>query len=175
MTREKLQLTLWKAMQGMVLPMLELRDMSGFEKEAELKAFFELYDNPRTNRCLMQKNSENAFFWDKIREEVTFGILVRSSYNLFEELGAVAADFCYGGASEAEREKAIDVLLRVLLQREYSYTVHCAFCMLLWNFDKIPDGNLVLLEKVFGKHKAGLEARGKMWRKQRLKAISLAA
>ena len=41
MTREKLQLTLWKAMQGMVLPMLELRDMSGFEKEAELKAFFE--------------------------------------------------------------------------------------------------------------------------------------
>ena len=82
MTREKLQLKLWKTMQGMVLPTLELRNMCGFEKETDLKSFFNLYDNPETNKLLMQKNSENAFFWDKIREEVTFGILVRSSYNL---------------------------------------------------------------------------------------------
>lgn len=166
---------LWKTMQGMVLPVLEIRDMSSFEKETELKAFFKLYDNPKMNVCLMEKNSENAFFWDKIREEVTFGILVRSSYNLFEELGAVAADFCYGSASEAEREKGIDTLLKVLLQREYSYTVHCAFCMLLWNFAKIPDENLPLLAEAFVKHRKGLEARGKMWRKQRLKVLASAA
>lgn len=173
MTREKLQLKLWKTMQGMVLPMLELRNMSGFEKETELKSFFNLYDNPETNKLLMQKNSENAFFWDKIREEVTFGILVRSSYNLFEELGAVAADFYYGVVSD--RTGMINALLKVLLQREYSYTVHCAFCLLLWNFDKIPDENLPLLAEVFIKHRKGLEARGKMWRKQRLKVLASAA
>ena len=175
MTREKLQLKLWKTMQGMVLPMLELRNLSGFEKGTELKAFFDLYDNPRTNVLLMKKNFENEIFWDKICEEVTFGILVRSSYNLFEELGAVAADFCYGGSSEAEREKGIDALLKVLLHREYSYTVHCAFCLLLWNFDKIPDENLPLLAEVFVKHRKGLEARGRMWRKQRLKVLASAA
>lgn len=174
MTRKELQRKLWKTMQGMVLPMLELRNMSGLGNGLELRAFFELYDNPKTNMRLMEKNSENELFWNKIQEEVTFGILVRSSYNLFEELGAVAADFCYGDVAEPERENAINALLKVLLEREYSYTVHCAFCLLLWNFGKIPDENLPLLEKVFEKHKAGLEARGKMWRKQRLK-VALAA
>lgn len=172
MTRKELQRKLWKTMQGMVLPMLELRNMSGLGNGLELRAFFELYDNPKTNMRLMEKNSENELFWNKIQEEVTFGILVRSSYNLFEELGAVAADFCYGESTEPERAKAINDLLNVLLEREYSYTVHCAFCLLLWNFGKIPDENLSLLEKVFEKHKDGLEARGKMWRKQRLKALA---
>ena len=114
MTKKEMQLELWKAMHGMVIPMPFLKDIP----EADMKSFREIYDNPKKNRQL---------------------------------------------ACAAETED----LLAVLARRNYSYAVHCAFCLLALNFESIDDSCLPMFERVFYRHKAGLEARGKRWFKKR--------
>lgn len=46
MTKKEMQLELWKAMHGMVIPMPFLKDIP----EADMKSFREIYDNPKKNR-----------------------------------------------------------------------------------------------------------------------------
>ena len=125
-----MQLELWKAMHGMVIPMPFLKDIP----EADMKSFREIYDDPKKNRQLAENRFENAPLLEKVRKETALCILE---------------------------------LLAVLARRNYSYAVHCAFCLLALNFESIDDSCLPMLERVFYRHKAGLEARGKRWFKKR--------
>ena len=122
-----MQLELWKAMHGMVIPMPFLKDIP----EADMKSFREIYDNPKKNRQLAENRFENAPLLEKVRKETALCILEYAS------------------------------------RRNYSYAVHCAFCLLALNFESIDDSCLPMFERVFYRHKAGLEARGKRWFKKR--------
>ena len=147
-----MQLELWKAMHGMVIPMPFLKDIP----EADMKSFREIYDNPKKNRQLAENRFENAPLLEKVRKETA----------LFEELGALAVVFYYGSGGYSCAAETED-LLAVLARRNYSYAVHCAFCLLALNFESIDDSCLPMFERVFYRHKAGLEARGKRWFKKR--------
>ncbi|HIV08143.1 MAG TPA: hypothetical protein IAD29_06825 [Candidatus Scatocola faecigallinarum] len=162
MTKKEMQLELWKAMHGMVIPMPFLKDIP----EANMKSFWEIYDNPKKNRQLAENRFENAPLLEKVRKETALCILEYASRGLFEELGALAVVFYYGSSGYSCAAETED-LLAVLARRNYSYAVHCAFCLLALNFESIDDSCLPMLERVFYRHKAGLEARGKRWFKKR--------
>lgn len=157
-----MQLELWKAMHGMVIPMPFLKDIP----EADMKSFREIYDNPKKNRQLAENRFENAPLLEKVRKETALCILEYASRGLFEELGALAVVFYYGSGGYSCAAETED-LLAVLARRNYSYAVHCAFCLLALNFESIDDSCLPMFERFFYRHKAGLEARGKRWFKKR--------
>ena len=94
MTKKEMQLELWKAMHGMVIPMPFLKDIP----EADMKSFREIYDNPKKNRQLAENRFENAPLLEKVRKETALCILEYASRGLFEELGALAVVFYYGSA-----------------------------------------------------------------------------
>ena len=66
-----MQLELWKAMHGMVIPMPFLKDIP----EADMKSFREIYDNPKKNRQLAENRFENAPLLEKVRKETALCIL----------------------------------------------------------------------------------------------------
>lgn len=128
MTKKEMQLELWKAMHGMVIPMPFLKDIP----EADMKSFREIYDNPKKNRQLAENRFENAPLLEKVRKETALCILEYASRGLFEELGALAVVFYYGSSGYSCAAETED-LLAVLARRNYSYAVHCAFCLLALN------------------------------------------
>lgn len=128
MTKKEMQLELWKAMHGMVIPMPFLKDIP----EADMKSFREIYDDPKKNRQLAENRFENAPLLEKVRKETALCILEYASRGLFEELGALAVVFYYGSSGYSCAAETED-LLAVLARRNYSYAVHCAFCLLALN------------------------------------------
>ena len=143
MTKKEMQLELWKAMHGMVIPMPFLKDIP----EADMKSFREIYDNPKKNRQLAENRFENAPLLEKVRKETALCILEYASRGLFEELGALAVVFYYGSGGYSCAAETEDLLAL--------------------NFESIDDSCLPMFERVFYRHKAGLEARGKRWFKKR--------
>lgn len=115
---------------------------------SEYEIFWEIYDNPKKNRQLAENRFENAPLLEKVRKETALCILEYASRGLFEELGALAVVFYYGSSGYSCAAETED-LLAVLARRNYSYAVHCAFCLLALNFESIDDSCLPMLERVF--------------------------
>lgn len=106
MTKKEMQLELWKAMHGMVIPMPFLKDIP----EADMKSFREIYDNPKKNRQLAENRFENAPLLEKVRKETALCILEYASRGLFEELGALAVVFYYGSGGYSCAAETEDLL-----------------------------------------------------------------
>ena len=161
MEKKELKLALWKSLHGMVIPMAFFKDIP----ETDMDAFKEIYDNPEKNLQLAECYFEKSSLFEKVRKETMLCILEYASRSLFEELGVLAVTlYC-----EADDNSNVDAmpLLKILSERNYSYVVHCAFCLMAFNFEQISESCLPMLEKVYEQHKAGLEARGKKWFEKR--------
>lgn len=97
---------------------------------------------------MAENRFENAPLLEKVRKETALCILEYASRGLFEELGALAVVFYYGSGGYSCAAETED-LLAVLARRNYSYAVHCAFCLLALNFESIDDSCLPMFERVF--------------------------
>lgn len=193
---QKLLIALWNTMQGETVTRNVFSEMSEQCDDKAYQEFKNLYDNPKTNIVLLWPlafaDMPVADFWHKVQkdrdlpelikdflygEHCCYTIGVWTEETVFEAMITAQnigcktlIDFCqsvYYSESPNNEEELMTQLLNDLNKRPYSICVHLAFLVILLKLEFINQENYELLKTAYERHKAGLEARGKDWKKKR--------